>query len=101
MAKKSKVAKNELRREIASRYAAERAEVKKVISSLTASEEEKAEAIRRLQRMPRDASPTRIRNRCRLTGRPRGFLRKFQMSRIAFRDLALKGEIPGVIKASW
>jgi small subunit ribosomal protein S14 len=101
MAKKSKIAKNDKRREIVARYAEERAQVKAIIASRDVSDEEKEKALKRLQAMPRDASPTRVRNRCRITGRPRGFIRKFEMSRISFRDLALKGEIPGVIKASW
>jgi small subunit ribosomal protein S14 len=101
MAKKSKIAKNDKRREIVARYAEERAQIKALISSRDVSDEDKEKALRRLQAMPRDASPTRIRNRCRITGRPRGFIRKFEMSRISFRDLALRGDIPGVIKASW
>jgi small subunit ribosomal protein S14 len=101
MAKKSKIAKNDKRREVVARYAEERRQLKATIASPTASEEEKQAAILRMQRMPRDASATRIRNRCQVTGRPRGFLRKFKMSRISFRDLALRGDLPGVIKASW
>jgi len=101
MAKKSKIAKNDKRREVVARYAEERRQLKATIASPTASEEEKQAAILRMQRMPRDASATRIRNRCQVTGRPPGFLRKFKMSRISFRDLALRGDLPGVIKASW
>jgi small subunit ribosomal protein S14 len=101
MAKKSKIAKNDKRREIVARYAEERRQLKATISSPASSEEEKQAAIARMQHMPRDASATRIRNRCQVTGRPRGFLRKFKMSRISFRELALRGDLPGVIKASW
>jgi len=101
MAKKSKIAKNDKRREVVARYAEERRQLKATIASPTASEDEKQAAILRMQRMPRDASATRIRNRCQVTGRPRGFLRKFKMSRISFRELALRGDLPGVIKASW
>ena len=101
MAKKSKIAQNQKRREIVARYAEERAKLKIVISSPHSSEDERDAAILRMQSMPRDASATRVRNRCQLTGRSRGFLRKFRLSRIAFRDLALRGELPGVIKASW
>jgi small subunit ribosomal protein S14 len=101
MAKKSKIAKNKKRREIVARYAEERRELKAVISHPDSTDEARDAAVLRMQRMPRDASATRVRNRCELTGRPRGFVRKFRLSRIAFRDLALEGELPGVIKASW
>ena len=101
MAKTSKVAKNEKRRAIAARYAATRAALKKIVKDPRMPEEKKAEAVRRLQKLPRDASPSRIRNRCQVTGRSRGFLRKFSMSRIALRDLGNSGQIAGLKKASW
>ncbi|WP_409252840.1 30S ribosomal protein S14 [Bacillus sp. SCS-153A] len=89
MAKKSKVAKERKRQEIVERYAELRWELK---------EKGDYEALKKL---PRDSSPTRLKNRCEITGRPRGYLRKFKMSRIAFRELAHKGQIPGVKKSSW
>ncbi|MFB9759148.1 30S ribosomal protein S14 [Ectobacillus funiculus] len=89
MAKKSKIAKEKQRQEIVAKYAELRKELK---------EKGDYEALRKL---PRDASPTRLRNRCEITGRPRGNLRKFKMSRIKFRELAYKGQIPGVKKSSW
>ncbi len=101
MAKKSKIAKNAKRREIVARYAATRVALKKIVSDPRTPEEKKAEAVRRLQKIPRDASPVRIRNRCQVTGRSRGFLRKFSMSRIAIRDLGNSGQIAGLKKASW
>ncbi|MBO0997490.1 30S ribosomal protein S14 [Bacillus sp. SD075] len=89
MAKKSKVVKEQKRQEMVMKYAAIRADLK---------EKGDFEALRKL---PRDSSPTRLKNRCEVTGRPRGYLRKFKMSRIAFREYAHKGQIPGVKKASW
>ena len=101
MAKKSKIAKNEQRKKMAARYAAKRAALKDIIRNPTSSDEEIDAAILKLQKLPRDASPVRIRNRCALTGRPHGYFRKFGLSRIALRELALRGEIPGVTKSSW
>jgi small subunit ribosomal protein S14 len=101
MAKTSKINKNQQRREIVARYAARRAELKAIIKSPTSSEDQRAEAYAALRKMPRDASPTRIRNRCEMSGRPRAYLRQFGLARIAFRDMALAGLIPGVRKASW
>ncbi len=89
LAKKSKVVKEQKRQEMVAKYAQLRQELK---------EKGDYEALKNL---PRDSSPTRLNNRCRVTGRPRGYLRKFEMSRIAFRELAYKGQIPGVKKASW
>jgi small subunit ribosomal protein S14 len=101
MAKKSKIARNEQRREVVKRYATTRAALKKLIRDPKTPDEKKAEAVRRLQKIPRDASPVRIRNRCQVTGRPRAYLRKFSMSRIALRDLGNSGQIAGLKKASW
>jgi small subunit ribosomal protein S14 len=102
MAKTSKVARDRQRREVVARYATRRAELKAIIGSPTATAEEKSEAQRELQRQPRDASATRLRNRGATTGRPRGMLTKgFGLDRIAFREKALNGELPGVRKASW
>ncbi|MCM3791448.1 30S ribosomal protein S14 [Domibacillus indicus] len=89
MAKKSKVVKEKKRQELVARYAELRKELK---------EKGDYEA---LQKLPRDSSPIRLKNRCEVTGRPRGYLRKFKMSRIAFREYAHKGQIPGVKKSSW
>jgi small subunit ribosomal protein S14 len=89
LAKKSKVVKEKKRQELVKKYAELRRELK---------EKGDYEALRKL---PRDSAPTRLHNRCVLTGRPRGYLRKFKMSRIAFRELAHKGQIPGVKKSSW
>ncbi|HYW32537.1 MAG TPA: 30S ribosomal protein S14 [Gemmatimonas sp.] len=101
MAKTSKTVKNEERKEIVQRYAAKRATLKAVIASVKSSDEEKRDAVNALARLPRNSSATRIRNRCAMSGRPRGFLRHFGLSRIALRDMALNGFIPGVRKASW
>lgn len=101
MAKLSAILRNEKRRQLAARYAAERKECKAVIKSGQATEEEKADARRRLNQIPRNASPVRVRNRCAISGRVRGYLGRFGMSRIDFRLRALKGEIPGVRKSSW
>ncbi|MES2522778.1 MAG: 30S ribosomal protein S14 [Gemmatimonadota bacterium] len=101
MAKTSKTVKNEERKEIVARYATKRAALKATISSTKATDEEKRDAVNALARLPRNSSATRIRNRCAMSGRPRGFLRHFGLSRIALRDMALNGFIPGVRKASW
>ncbi|MBS0628629.1 MAG: 30S ribosomal protein S14 [Verrucomicrobia bacterium] len=94
-------AKQERRQKLVDRKWNERQELKKVVRSLTVSDEQRHEAQNKLNKMPRNSSPVRLRNRCILTGRPRGYLRKFQMSRICFRELANSGTIPGVFKASW
>ena len=101
MAKKSKVAKNNQRKAIVAKYAAKRVELVKVLKDPEASLEDKYDAQRQIARMPRDASPIRVKNRCALTGRPRSYYRKFGLSRIALREEALKGNIPGVVKSSW
>lgn len=101
MAKISKVVKNEKRKKIAAQYAGRRAELKKIINNPGSSVEQVDEAVMRLQKFPRDASAIRIRNRCSQCGRPRGNLRKFGLCRIALRELALQGQIPGVVKSSW
>ncbi len=100
MAKKSKVAKNEQRKDLVRRYAAQRAALKETIRKAESVEARMA-AQHALAKLPRDANPNRVTNRCALTGRPRGFLRKFGLSRIAFREKALAGQITGVIKSSW
>ncbi|MFT3745866.1 MAG: 30S ribosomal protein S14 [Pyrinomonadaceae bacterium] len=101
MAKISKVVKNQMRRDTVDLYAERRAAAKKIINNPKSSVEEVDAAVVLLQKMPRNASPSRIRNRCSQSGRPRGFLRKFGISRIALRKLALEGQIPGVVKSSW
>ena len=101
MAKKSKIARNEQRRAVVERYAERRAQLKRdaVNPHLTAAEREAA--MRALHALPRDASPTRLRNRDVVDGRPRGVLRVFGLSRIRLRDMAHAGELPGVTKSSW
>lgn len=101
MAKTSKIVKNKQRREIVARYAERRAAVKAVLRDPNATPEQKADASAALQRMPRDASPTRLRNRDSSDGRPRGYLRAFGLSRITMREMAHRGELPGVRKSSW
>jgi small subunit ribosomal protein S14 len=101
MAKKSKIAKNEKRREIVARYARRRAELKQVIASARSTDEERLAAQRELRRQPRDASATRLRNRDSVDGRPRGHFRAFGLSRIRLREMAHAGELPGVTKSSW
>ena len=101
MAKTSKLARNEQRRELVQRYAQKRAALKATINNPKSTQEAKLEAVNALHKLPRDSSATRVRNRCNISGRPRGFLRHFGLSRIALRDMALNGLIPGVRKASW
>jgi small subunit ribosomal protein S14 len=99
MAKKSKIAKNEQRRRMVARYAERRAELKDTIRRGTP--DQRAAAMAALQRLPRDSSPVRLRNRDVVDGRPRGHLRKFGLSRVRMREMAHRGELPGVSKASW
>lgn len=101
MAKQSKIARNERRKRIVERYREQREEILSIIKSPSTSQAEKQEAYHALSRLPRDSSPTRVVNRCNLTGRPRGYYRQFGLSRIALRDLALRGDLPGVTKSSW
>jgi small subunit ribosomal protein S14 len=101
MAKTSKIVKNNKRKKTIEVYADKRQDLLKIVKDPNTSYEEKREAQKKIASMPRDASATRHRNRCEVTGRPRGTLRKFGMSRNTFRDLALKGELPGIKKASW
>ncbi len=101
MAKTSKIAKNNKRKVLVDRYADRRAELIKIIKDPEASYEDKREAYALIGKMPRDASATRYRNRCAVSGRPRGYFRKFGLSRIALRDMAHLGELPGIRKASW
>ncbi len=101
MATKASVAKNERRKKIVERYRERRTELRSLVRDQRLPPEQRFEAQLLLNKLPRDSSPVRIRNRCVVTGRPRGYYRKFGLSRIALRDLALRGELPGVIKASW
>jgi small subunit ribosomal protein S14 len=89
------------RAKIAAKYATKRAALKTVISSVKATDEEKWEAQIKLQKLPRDAGPSRQRRRCRVTGRPHGVYRKFGLCRIKLREHAMKGDVPGLTKASW
>ncbi len=101
MAKKSMVAREVKRARVVARYATKRAALKATIRNLNASDEERYEAQLKLQALPRDASPTRLRNRCGISGRPHGFYRKFGLARNKLREATMRGEIPGLSKASW
>ena len=101
MAKKSKIARNDQRKEIVERYAAKRLELKKALVDPNGTDESREAARVGLQKLPRDASPVRLRNRDAIDGRPRGNLRKFGISRVRFREMAHRGELPGITKSSW
>jgi small subunit ribosomal protein S14 len=101
MAKTSMIEREKKRAGLANRYAKKRAKLKALISSVTASADEKDAAVVALQKLPRDSSKSRQRTRCELTGRPRGVYRKFKLGRNKLREAAMKGEIPGLKKASW
>ncbi len=101
MAKTSMVERETRRLKVAKKFAAKRAALKKIVLSVTATDEEKWEAQVKLQKLPRDASPTRQRRRCAVTGRPHGVYRKFGLCRIKLREHAMKGDVPGLTKASW
>jgi small subunit ribosomal protein S14 len=101
VAKTSMVERERRRAKIVKRYAATRAQLKETIRNPRTSPEAREAAQAKLQSLPRDASPSRLRNRCAITGRPRGVYRKFGLSRIKIREVAFRGEIPGLSKASW
>ena len=101
MAKKSMIARAKKKRATVEKYAARRAALVAVIKDAKASHDDKQDAYKALAKLPRNSSKTRIRNRCHVTGRPHGYLRDFGLSRIAFREMAHRGELPGVKKASW
>ena len=101
MAKVSAVQRNNKRKNLAKKNAAKRAALKAVIMDKNASIEDKLDAQFKLQALPKNSAPNRIRNRCGLTGRPRGVYRKFELSRISLRELGSAGQIPGLIKSSW
>jgi small subunit ribosomal protein S14 len=101
MAKMAVINRDLKRREIVKKFAVKRAALVATISNTKASDEERAAARTKLQALPRDSSPVRLRNRCALTGRPRGTFSKFGLGRTKVREFAMRGEIPGVVKASW
>ncbi len=101
MAKLAVINRDQKRRKTVQKYAAKRAELIATISNSKASDEVRYDARQKLQALPRDSSPVRLRNRCALTGRPRGFFRKFGLARTKVREYAMQGEIPGIVKASW
>ena len=101
MAKKSSIEKNNRRRRLVKKFAAKRLELLTVANDMTKEMEERFEARVKLAELPRNSAPTRIRNRCEITGRPRAYYRKLGMTRIAMRELGNKGLIPGLVKSSW
>jgi small subunit ribosomal protein S14 len=101
VAKTSKIAKNEQRKQTVVLYAERRAELKRIITDPASSSDQRGAAQLKLQKLPRDASPIRVRNRDVVDGRPRGFLRKAGISRVRFRTMAHRGELPGITKSSW
>jgi len=101
MAKLALINREQKRRDTVKKFAAKRAELATLIANTKLSDEERDEARAQLQKLPRNASPVRLRNRCALTGRPRGVYRKFGLARSKLREIAMRGEIPGVTKASW
>ncbi|GHB77149.1 30S ribosomal protein S14 [Psychrosphaera saromensis] len=101
MAKQSMKARDVKRTKLVAKFAAKRAELKATISDVNTSDEDRWAAVLKLQELPRDSSASRQRNRCNVTGRPHGFLRKFGLSRIKLREAAMRGEVPGLKKASW
>lgn len=101
MAKTAVINRNEKRRKTVKRFAVKRAALLAIINDFKQPEDERMAARMQLQQLPRNASPTRVRNRCKLTGRPRGVYRKFGLGRNKLREIAMRGEIPGMTKASW
>ncbi len=101
MAKRSMVEREKRRIKLSKRMSAKRESLRNIMKSQEASMEEKLAASERLQKMPRDSSASRITNRCAITGRPKGFYRKFGLGRIKVREAAMRGDIPGLVKASW
>ena len=101
MAKKGKLEKNDKRAQLVAKYAERRRDLVEVMKDPEATPSEKREAMSKLQSLPRDSAAVRYRNRCLMSGRPRGFIGKFGISRIAFREMSLEGLIPGVKKSSW
>ena len=101
MAKKSKIVREKKLLRNIQKYAKKRAELKAIINNPNTQIEDRDIAVNKLDRLPKSSSPIRLRNRCFVTGRPRGIIRRFKLSRLSFREMALNGEIPGVTKASW
>ena len=101
MAKKSKIARNEQRKVIVERWASKRLELKRALVDPNGTDESREVARQGLQKLPRDASPVRVRNRDAVDGRPRGHLKQYGISRVRFRDMAHRGELPGITKSSW
>lgn len=101
MAKKSMIARDKKREAIVARFAEKRSALKKLIFNKETPDDERFAAVIALQKMPRNSSPSRVRNRCRMTGRPRGYYRKFGLSRNRLREVMNRGEVPGAVKASW
>ncbi len=101
MARKGSIAKEKRRERMVKLKWNRRQELKEIVKDLTKSDEERHAAMISLNKLPKNSSPTRLRNRCQFTGRSRGFLRKFKMSRLCFREMANQGLIPGIVKASW
>jgi len=101
MAKKSAVNKNERRRKLVQRYAGKYRRLKAAANDENATETDRLIARLKMAQIPRNANPTRVRNRCEITGRPRAYYRKFRLARVMLRDLAVRGQLPGVIKSSW
>jgi small subunit ribosomal protein S14 len=101
MAKLALINREDKRRKTVKKFAAKRAELKSIFQDLNRSDDDRMEALMKLQSLPRNASESRLRNRCQLTGRPRGVFRKFGLCRHKIREAAMRGEIPGVVKASW
>lgn len=101
MAKTSMTEREKKRQETVAKYAKRRSELKAIIADANSTEEQRWDALMGLQKLPRNASPTRLRNRCGLTGRPHGFYRKFGLGRNKLREAAMRGDVPGLVKASW
>lgn len=101
MPKTSAINRNEKRKKLSAKHAAKRAELKAILINPATTDDEFYAAQKKLQKLPRNSSKVRVRNRCSMSGRPRGFIGKFGVSRIQFRELALAGKIPGVTKSSW
>jgi small subunit ribosomal protein S14 len=101
MAKTSMIEKNEMRRRLAKKYAGKRQRLRAIVKNKKVPIEDRFAAVLKLSQLPRNSAKERIRNRCTLTGRPRGYYGKFKLSRIALRDLGSSGEIPGLVKSSW
>ena len=101
MAKSSMVNREIKRMRLVKKYAVKRKELKAKVRNMSLSEEERREARKRLNMLPRDSSPSRVRNRCNITGRPHGYYRKFGLGRNKLREAAMRGDVPGLVKASW